>query len=94
MHLFFCYGMRESNLGGVQVEPVSRRAIQPVAHNWRIQTVGMSRMYAQLVRTAGVRIEIYEDCSVRTPLTQTVACDSRTAVGEFHHLTRAVVRVG
>ena len=101
MHLFFRYGMRERNLCGVKHQSaVGFRlrtvncSVLPVADNRGVKPVGVRRVNAQLVRAAGERIEINEECAVGTSLAYNITCNGGLAMRVINHLPRTVKRVG
>lgn len=93
MHLFLCMGMEEGDLRGVEEQPLCRSAIEAVAEDGGIQSVGMRGMHTQLVRTTGERVEIHQKDTILPLLTDGITRDSRFAVLPVHHLTRPVVGV-
>ena len=93
MHLFLCMGMEEGDLRGVEEKPLCRSAIEAVAEDGSIQSVGMRGMHTELVRTTGEREEINEVSTILPLFTDGITRDSRFAMFPVHHLTRPVVGV-
>ena len=65
-------------------------AVEPIAENGRIESLWMSCMYAQLMRTTRTRKEIYKNRAVCSNLSNAVVCDGRFAMLNIHSLSRSI----
>ena len=57
MHLLACCGMEERDGLRLEIETVSFRAIEFIAHDGTAKTVGMGAVHPELVCTSGMRPE-------------------------------------
>ena len=64
MHLLLRNRVQKCNLRGVQHKSFPLFSIQSVAEDGGIETIGMRGMDTELVRAAGKRIEIDEECAI------------------------------
>ena len=99
MHLFLRMGVEESDLRCMEVEAgewcrVYGGAIETVAENRSIESIGMRSVHTELVRTAGEGIEINKKRTILPLLANGVTRDRRFTVNKIHHLTWSVVGVG
>ena len=84
--------MDKLQLGSMEHQPwrFSAVAVESVAENGRIESLWMSRMYAQLMRATRTRKEIYKNRAVCSNLPNAVVCDGRFAMLNIHSLSRPI----
>ena len=93
MHLLCCYGMYKPYFCSMKHETFGGLTVQAVADDGCVETIGMGGMDAELVGTPGERIEIDEECTVRSLSTDDVTGDGRFAMLAIHHLSWSVVGI-
>ena len=84
--------MDKLQLGSMEHQPCrfSSVSVESVAENGRIESLWMSRMYAQLMRATRTRKEIYKNRAVGSNLSNAVVCDGRFAMLNIHSLSRPI----
>ena len=85
--------MDEFQAFGVEVEPCSGFAIERVAEDGRVQSLGMGGVHAELVRPSRQREESDARTASRFVAQDPIARDGRFPMHRVYHLTRTVGRI-